>query len=467
MKPIVIIGGGITGLAAAWELQQHDVPFILLEASDRLGGKIKTVRADGFIIEGAADSFLATKPWAWQLCREIGLGDQLIGTNDHNRKVFILKDGKLQTMPRGMRLLVPVDPAGILESDLFSEEGKRRMLAEPEVPGSFSGQGKSPRELYQPLNDESLASFVRRRFGEEALAVLGEPLMAGIHTADPEILSMRASYPDYLEKEWQYGNVTIPTRQTEIKPRDPLPGQPTTAFVSLKNGVYEMVEGLAARLGDHIRLNSPVERIDADKTVYLASGEKIQAEAVILTTPTAHAALLVQSFAPALASNLEAIPTLSSATVSFGYREEDLPGPLDGFGFVVAASEPTHLLASTWSSTKLPGRAPAGHALLRVFFGGHRHGADVDLSDEDLIALAKAEVRQVMHIEAAPVISRIFRWRQANPQYSIGHLDRLEEMEYDQVPLWMRLAGSPYHGIGIPDCVNQGRKAARSLLEIE
>ena len=455
MKPVVINGGGIPGLAAAWELYQREVPFILLEASDRLGGKIKTDRADGFIIEGAADSFLVGKPWAWQLCREIGLGDRLIGTNDHNRKVYVLKDGKLNFMPQGMRLLVPVDPDGLLASDLLSEAGKRRMLEEPEIPGGWTG------------SDESLASFVRRRFGEEALEVLGEPLMAGIHTADPEILSMRASYPDYLEKERLYGNVTLPTRQTEIKPRPTLPGQPPTTFVSLKNGVYEMVEGLAAKLGDNIRLNSPVERLDPDKTVRLASGETIEAEAVILTVPTAQAARLTQSFAPALAANLAEIPTLSSATVSFGYREADLPGPLDGFGFVVAASEPTHLLASTWSSTKLFGRAPAGHALLRVFFGGHRHEADVDLSDEALVALAKTEVRQVMHIEAEPVITRIFRWRQANPQYKIGHLDRLAEMEGQQTPQWLRLAGSPYHGIGIPDCVNQGRKAARSLLGIE
>jgi oxygen-dependent protoporphyrinogen oxidase len=455
MKPVVIIGGGITGLAAAWELHQHAVPYLLLEASERLGGKIKTERADGFIIEGAADSFLATKPWAWQLCREIGLGDRLIGTNDPNRKVYVLKDGRLNSMPPGMRLLVPVDPDGLLASNLLSEAGKRRLLAEPEIPGGWTGL------------DESLASFVRRRFGEEALEVLGEPLMAGIHTADPEILSMQASYPDYLEKERLYGNVTLPTRQTAIKPPPPLPGQPPTVFVSLKNGVYEMIEGLAAKLGDPIRLNSPVERLDPGKTVHLASGETIEAEAVILTVPTAQAARLTRSIAPELAANLAEIPTLSSATVSFGYREADLPGPLAGFGFVVAASEPTHLLASTWSSTKLPGRAPAGHALLRVFFGGHRHEADVNLSDEALVALAKAEVRQVMQIEAAPVISRIFRWRQANPQYKTGHLARLEEMENRQTPPWLRLAGSPYRGIGIPDCINQGRTAARSLLGIE
>ena len=288
MKPIVIIGGGITGLAAAWELQQQGVPYILLEASGRLGGKIMTERAEGFIFEGAANSFLAVKPWAWQLCREIGLGDRLIGTNDHLRKTYVLKDGQLQLIPGGMRLLVPLDPDGLLESTLFSEAGKQRLLDEPNIPGGSTG------------SDESLASFVRRRFGEEALEALGEPLMAGIHTADPETLSMAASYPDYLEKERLYGNVTTPIRQADHKPAPPLPGQPTTIFASLKNGVSELIETLQVRLGDNIRLNSPVERIGEDKIVYLASGEKIEARAVIMTAPTAQAARLLGEFRPSL-----------------------------------------------------------------------------------------------------------------------------------------------------------------------
>lgn len=453
MKPVVIVGGGITGLAAAWDLQQQGVPFLLLEASDRLGGKIRTDRSEGFIIEGAADSFLTVKPWAWQLCRELGLGDRLVGTNDKQRNVFVLRGGKLHLMPRGMRLMVPVDPAGLLESSLFSEEGKQRMLAETAIPDGTTG------------GDESLASFVRRRFGEEALEVLGEPLLAGIHTADPETLSMEATFPHYLEMEHSHGSLTTAMRQAETSPAPLLPGQPRTAFVSLQNGVYELIETLQARLDAHIRLNSPVEKIAADTTIYLASGEKIEAAGIIVTTPTAQAARLLPGVSAELAQTLSGIRTISSATVSFGYREEDLPGPLDGFGFVVAANEPTHLLASTWSSTKLPGRAPAGYALLRVFFGGHRHEADVNLSDEQLLALAKAELRQVMNIKAEPVISRIFRWRNANQQYEVGHLSLLARLR-QQSPAWLRLAGSPYEGVGIPACVLQGREAAKQLAEI-
>jgi oxygen-dependent protoporphyrinogen oxidase len=451
MKPVIVIGGGITGLAAAWELQQQGVPYLLLEAGPRLGGKIMTDRRDGFIIEGAADSFLTTKPWAWQLCQELGLAGRLVGTNDKQRNVFVLRGGELHLMPRGMRLLVPVDPAGLLESTLFSEEGKQRMLAESTIP---------PR----PTNgDESLASFVRRRFGEEALEVLGEPLLAGIYTGDPETLSMAATFPQYLDLERTHGNLTTPLRRTESAPPPLAPGQPRSAFVSLQTGVYELIEVLGAKLAGNIRLNSPVERLEPDKTVYLASGEKIEAAGVIVTTPSTPAARLLPAVSAPLAQTLAELKTVSSATVSFGYREEDLPGPLDGFGFVVAAREPTHLLASTWSSTKLPGRAPAGHALLRVFFGGHRHQSDVELPDDQLMALAKAELRQVMHIQAEPVISRIFRWRDANPQYEVGHREKLENLSRRYIPAWLHLAGSSYDGVGIPACVLQGREAAQQI----
>ncbi len=453
MTPIIIIGGGITGLAAAWELQQRDIPYLLLEASNRLGGKIITDRSEGFIIEGAADSFLTIKSWAWQLCQEIGLGDRLVETNDKQRNVFVLRNGKLHLMPRGMRLMVPLDPAGLLESSLFSEEGKQRMLAETAIPDGTTG------------SDESLASFVRRRFGEEALEVLGEPLLAGIHTADPETLSMQATFPHYLTMEHSQGSLTTAMRQAEAITSPPLPGQPRTAFVSLQTGVYELIEGLAAKLAGNIRLEAPVGKIGPDKMVYLASGEKIEAAGVILTTPTAQAARLLPGVSAQLSQELASIRTLSSATVSVGYRDEDLPGPLDGFGFVVAAREPTHLLASTWSSTKLPGRAPVGHALLRVFFGGHRHEADVNLPDEQLLALTKTELRQVMNIEAAPVISRIFRWHQANPQYEVGHLTLLDHLR-KQSPAWLHLAGSPYEGVGIPACVLQGREAAQRIAEL-
>ncbi len=458
MKPVVIIGGGITGLAAAWELQQQGVEYLLLEGTERLGGKIRTEYADGFIIEGAADSFLATKPYAWQLCREVGLGERLIGTNDARRNVYVLRDGRLHLFPKGMQLLVPTDPDGLMATELLSDVGKRLMLAEAEVP---------PR----PANgDESLGSFVRRRFGQEALDVFGEPLLAGIYTGNPETLSMQATFPNYLTLEQKYGSVIAGSRHN--KPPAPAPDAPRTAFVSLKNGMQEMIDGIRAKLTGDVRLGQSVAYIEAVKapgnfspTVYLADGEKIEASAIILTVPAYAAAKLMSEIVPELAKGLATIKTVSSATVTFGYREADLPEPLNGFGFVVASSEPTHLRASTWSSTKLAGRAPQGYALLRVFLGGHRHESDPTLSDEALFALARSELAKIMGIQAEPVISRIFRWIGANTQYEVGHLERVAGLQR-LCPPGLFLAGSPYGGIGIPDCVRQGRQIALQALSV-
>ena len=449
-KPqVVIIGGGITGLAAAWELQQQGLDYILLEGSNRLGGKIRTERAEGFIIEGAADSFLATKPAAWQLCREVGLGNSLIGTNDSQRNVYVLRDGKLHLMPRGMRLLVPFETDGLLESDLLTEVGKRQMLAETEIPARSE------------TGDESLASFVRRRFGQEALDVFGEPLLAGIYTGNPETLSMQATFPAYLELERKYGSVTVGTREAPPPPTQP--DAPKTAFVSLKNGMGQMIEGIRARLTGEVRLGQIVNHIEADRTIHLSSGESLKPDAIILTAPVYTASKLLGDIQPALAKALGKVRTLSSATVSLGFKAHDLPRPLDGFGFVVVGNEPTHMLASTWSSTKLAGRAPEGHALLRVFFGGHRCQEDVNLSDDELIALARRELQSVLDIKAAPVISRVFRWCDANTQYEVGHLDRVAQFKA-MCPPWLFLAGAPYGGVGIPDCVRQGRETVKQIV---
>jgi oxygen-dependent protoporphyrinogen oxidase len=450
MKPVVIIGGGITGLAAAWELQQRGCDYILLEASGRLGGKIKTERVDGFIIEGAADSFLSTKPAAWQLCREVGLGDRLIGTNDARRNVYVLRDGKLQLFPKGMQLLVPTDPDGLLASDLLTDEGKRRMLAETEIP---------PRTA---TGDESLGDFVRRRFGQEALDVFGEPLLAGIYTGDPETLSMQATFPNYLTLEQQYGSVTSGTRQAKPATAT-LPNAPKTAFVSLRNGMFEMIEGISAALTGEVRLNSPVSSLEPGLKVRLANRETIEASAIIVTAPAHTSGKLLATLAPEITEGLQTIKTISSATVTFGFKERELPAPLDGFGFVVAATEPTHLLASTWSSTKLPGRAPEGYALLRVFLGGHRCQEDAFLPDDQMVALARAELKKVMHIEAEPVITRIFRWIDANTQYQVGHLERIAQLQR-QSPPGLFLTGSPYGGVGIPDCVRQGRETVQQVI---
>jgi oxygen-dependent protoporphyrinogen oxidase len=449
MTRIIIVGGGITGLAAAWELQQRGIDYTLLEAGPRLGGKIVTEHVDGFTIDGGADSFLVQKPWAWQLCREIGLGERLVGTNDRQRNVYVWRHGALHLMPRGLRLIAPLDADGLLQSTLLSDEGKRRMLAEETIP---------PRAAD---GDESLASFVLRRFGHEALAVFGEPLLAGIHVGDPATLSMRATFPNLLALERQHGSVTAGMRRAAGAP--PAPGTPSTAFVSLQGGVQELITTLQARLTGDVRLNQAVERIGTDRTVHLASGEQLTADGVLLTVPTRVASRVTAGSMPDLAAALGVITSVSSGTVSLGFRAADIDHPLDGFGFVIPRDEPTRLLACTWSSTKLPGRAPAGHVLLRVFVGGHGRAADLDLADDQLVVLARAELAAMLGIDATPVLSRVYRWRDANPQYEVGHVERVAWMQ-TLCPPWLGLAGSSYGGVGIPDCVRQGRAAAQQLI---
>lgn len=451
MKPIVIVGGGITGLAAAWELQQQGADYILLEASHRLGGKIVTEHNAGFIIEGGADSFLTQKPWAWQLCREIGLQDRLIGTNDAQRQVFVLHDGQLQPMPRGLRLIVPLDPDGLMESPLLSDAGKRRMLAETDVPPRLD------------TADESLAAFVRRRFGQEALDLFGDSLLAGIHVSNPETLSMQAAFPNYVQLERDYGSLIRGMREGAT-PQPADPDVPRTAFVSLRNGVSEMIEGLQACLIGDLRTGQAMTHIDPDGALYTSTGERITPEAVILTIPARAAGKLLERAIPSATSLLGNFTTSSSGTVSLGYRVDQIEHPLDGFGFVVPRGE-ARILASTWSSTKLPYRAPEGYVLIRVFVGGHEHPTDLDLSDEDLVILARSELKRIMGIQADPVVSRVFRWRDANPQYEVGHLDRLAQLAA-LCPPWLHLAGCSYAGVGIPDCVRQGREAAGRALRL-
>ncbi len=450
MPDVVIIGGGISGLAAAWELQQHGVSYTLLEASARLGGKVVTEYTDGFILEAGADSFLTTKPWAWQLCREIGFADQLIETNPDKRAVYVYRAGRLHLYPRGMRLIVPLDTDAFLETELLSEAGKQRMLAETLVP---------PR---RDLADESLADFVRRRFGDEALAVFGDSLLSGIHVADPEVLSIAATFPDYPRLEREYGSV-IRGMHLAPPPQSSTP-MPKSAFVSPRAGMDALVQAISAKLTGEIRLNTSVSCVNAKGSLLLEGGERLFSKGILITTPSSIASCLVEPISAELSARLSAFKFNSSGTVSLGFRAADLEHPLEGYGFVVPRSEPTQITACTWSSSKLAGRAPEGYALLRVFVGGAGREADLALSDADLIRLARAELQAILGIQAEPVIVRVYRWRSASPQYEVGHLDRVAEIK-GLCPPWLALAGCGYEGVGVPDCVRQGRAAARQIME--
>ncbi|NWJ46704.1 MAG: protoporphyrinogen oxidase [Chloroflexi bacterium] len=450
MNRVVIIGGGITGLAAAWELQQQGIDYLLLEASNKLGGKIATERVDGFIIEGGADSFVTYKPAGVQLCLEMGLGDKIIGTSPTTKSTYIVRNGKLHDIPRGLRLIVPLDEQGLRESDVISEDAKARMLNEVNIP---------PRT---EEGDETLASFVNRRFGEEALVVFADPMLGGIYTGDPDTMSMQATFPNYLQMEKKYGSL-IAGHRNAPPPPPAKSDVPKSIFVSMRNGMGELIDEIRARLTGEILTGQRVIRIDSEGTVYTDTGEVYKASAVVATIPSIYLREMLHDSAPQLAQELRRIRTVSSATISMGFKESELARPLDSYGFVVAGDDPTPLRASTWSSTKFAGRAPEGYALLRVFVGGHRSPELVTRSDEELITLALAELKKLLGIEATPVISRVFRWINANPQYEVGHLDKVANIKAT-CPPWLVLAGADFEGGGIPDCIRTGRESAKQAL---
>jgi oxygen-dependent protoporphyrinogen oxidase len=428
---------------------------IVFECEARPGGKIVTDRPDGFVVEGGPDAFITQKPDAYELCRELGLSDRLIGTNDARRKVYVLAGGRLHPLPEGVRLIAPTRLGPFLRSSLISPRGKLRMGLDLLLPGR-----PAP-------GDESLAAFVRRRLGREALDKLGEPMLAGIHVGDPARLSLRATFPQLAELERRHGSLIRGTRAT--RPAPPDPNRPATMFLALREGMADLPATLAAHLGPAV-VHTGVEVVRMVRTgsgagarfrLHLGSGKQIAARQVVIATPAPIAAGLVAAEAPNLAAALRTIRYVSSATVSLGYRAADLPRPLDGFGFVVAARERTSLLACTWSSTKFDDRAPQDHVLLRAFVGGAHHEELVDLPDADLLALVREELRAIMGITAPPVVSRIFRWPQANPQYDVGHLERVARIESLAAALpGLYLTGSAYRGVGIPDCVRGAKETA-------
>lgn len=483
---VIIIGGGITGLATAYYLQQQaaaGVPlrYTLIESAPRLGGKIVTHRRDGFVIEGGPDSFVTQKPWALELCRELGLEDRLIGTNPVPRPVYVLQRGRLVPLPEGVMLVVPTKIRPFLTSPLLSWPGKLRMGLDLFIP---------PR---REDGDESLASFIRRRLGQEALDKIAEPLMAGIHVADAERLSLLATFPRFAELERRHGSLirgvlatrkaaaanrrlsalTRPWGKTAADDQRQAAERPSgsngSVFVTLQDGVDELVEALVRRL-DRASLLTGCRVIgvrpqaeEARWAVHLGDGTTLTADAVVLAVPAYVAADLIESFNPTLATGLRKIRYVSTATVSLGYRRADVPHPLDSAGFLIPRSEGRRITACTWSSIKFAHRAPADHVLLRAFVGGARDEHLADLDDAAMLAMVRSELRDILGITAVPVLSEIFRWPKGNPQYDVGHLERVARLEALCNP-GLFLAGSAYHGVGLPDCVRSGRRVAKRIV---
>ena len=428
-----------------------------MESDPRLGGKILTEQTGGFVIEGGPDSFLSQKPWGIELCRKLGLEDQLIGTNPDRRRTFVYSRGRLEELPEGLALGFPTQIGPFLRSGLLSWPGKLRLGAEVFVPRR-RGEG-----------DESLGDFFRRRLGEEALERIIEPLMTGIYAGDAAQLSIRATFPRFPEMEREHGSIVRSMLGAKRRRKASGKGEAPrwTPFVTLRGGLSELVRTLAGRLSStKVCLGRWVRAIrtrgeGAGYEVILEGEPPIAADALVLATPAFGAAGLLEPLDAALAGLLAGIPYASTATVTLGYRREGFSHSLDGYGFVIPRVEGRTLLASTWSSSKWDHRAPDGSVLIRSYLGGAGREAVLERSDEELVELVRADLRQVMGVTEKPALVRVFRWPRAMPQYLVGHLDRLAAIEERLARLpGVFVAGAAYRGVGIPDCIRDGLGAA-------
>ena len=467
---IVIIGGGITGLSAAFYLEREAqarglaIRYTLIEREKRWGGKLLTDTVDDFVIEGGPDSFITQKPWGVQLARDLGLGDQLIPISERRGKVYVFSRGRLQPMPDGMMLIVPTRIMPFALSPLISPVGKLRMALDLVLPAR------------RDSSDETVADFIRRRLGREALDKLAEPLLSGIHNSETERQSIMATFPRLREVEARHGSLirgmvtqraaSLRRQATSARPSTPLANSP---FVTLKNGVAGLTNALVQSLTGRLINGRGVATVAHDPTasrpyrIHLDDGERLDADIVMLTAPAYTAADLVESFLPRLATGLRQIRYVSTGTVSLAYRRADVGTLMDGYGVVIPRTEGRRINAITISSSKFAHRAPDDSVLLRVFVGGSRNPDVMDLEDTALLALVQAELRTVLGLQATPLFSRIYRWPRANPQYDVGHLEHMNALER-LCPPGLLLSGSAYRGVGIPDCAHQGQQAAMDAL---
>lgn len=458
MSRIVIIGGGISGLAAAHrvlELNQAE-QVTILEASDRLGGTIQTEHRDGFLIERGPDSFISEKPHAIALAKRLGLESQLIQTNEEYRRAFIVRDGRLRAVPEGFQLLAPSRMWPFITSDIFSIPGKVRMAADLIL----------PRKSVNGSSDESLASFVRRRLGKEALARMAQPMVGGIYTADPETLSLRATLPRFLDMEQKHRSLILAMLRQGRAQKIGTSGARYSLFLSFDRGMQVLVDPLT-RINADLRVKTRAQRLTFDHgwTISTDKGEEFKADGVCLAVPAYVAAALLSETHEQLAQKLREIKYASTATINFGYRRAAIKHPLNGFGFVVPFVEKRSLIACTFSSVKFAGRAPEGQVLLRAFAGGALQPEIFALDEAEMASRVEADLRQLLGISEDPLFVEVAKWERSMPQYEVGHLDRVNEIDdlVKQLP-GLALAGNAYRGAGIPDCVRSGEASARECL---
>ncbi|MCA9970574.1 MAG: protoporphyrinogen oxidase [Anaerolineales bacterium] len=453
---IAIIGGGISGLSAAWELQQsarRPLRLTVLEADDRWGGKVLTQHMPGpeggeFIIDAGPESFVTRKPAAWQLTRELDLTDEVINPGGEAAGTYVLDNGR--------PIPLPLSPPAFIRSSLLSTRGKLRMLKEPFVPPKRDGA------------DESLADFVTRRLGREALEKFIGPVLGGIYNTNPETQSILVTSPVMRELEAHGSLVAGSLARMWARRREPaLAEKPPHRFIGFAHGAETLITQLVAQLNADLRLNAGVTRLsraaDGRAQITLATGETLTADAAIVATPANVAARLLATAAPEAAAQLAAIRHAHIGTLSLAYRDADVAhtGPMRGL--MIPRREQRRIDAVTWTSAKIPARAPQGYALLRVFFGGG-DPATATMPEAELLQVVRTELQALLGISAAPIDYRVARWPDSYPQADVGHLARVARIEA-LLPRPFYVTGSAYRGLAVPDCIKQARETAVQVLQ--
>ncbi len=471
----MIVGGGIAGLSTAFALQEQaakaefPLSITVIEAGWSWGGKIATHRVGELVIERGPDSFLSQKPAGLELCAKLGLTDRLVNTNPSGQGAFVYSRGKLRQLPEGLVLFVPSKLGPFLRSGLLSLPGILRMGADLVLPRQHV------------KGDESLAAFFRRRFGAEAFERLIEPLMAGIYAGDAEQMSLRATFPRFIELERKHGSLIrgmlAGRRNAASSGQAPQAGpSPRTMFVTMKNGMDELVQSLVGRVeraGATLQPGRRVQSLRAPSVrskvwtydLVLEDEGVVTADVVVLAVPAYAAAPLIRPHSRPAAEKLDAIPYATTATVSLAYATTDLGPQVRGFGFVVPRAERRDLIAATWTSLKWPHRAPPSQTLIRCYLGGVGREQALALDDDALVRRVRDELRTMAGMTAEPAYADVSRWERGMPQYTIGHPSRLEALQVALNPYkGLYLTGAAYRGVGIPDCIKDGSDTAAHIV---
>ena len=473
---VAIVGGGIAGLTAAFVLQEQarlagcSLHCTLIESSTEWGGKIVTHRVTDSILEAGPDSFLSQKPWGIELCTKLGIVDRLINTDPAHKKTFVYSRGRMRELPEGLVVIVPQRLGPFLRSGLLSWSGLARMGMDLWLPAK------------RDAGDESMASFFTRRLGREAFERLVEPLMAGIYAGDAWQMSLRATFPRFLDLEQQHGSVirgllagrkSVGAGHASSGPRSA--GPPRTMFVTLRNGLSDLVQTLVSRIeagGATLLQGRRVSALKARPTelgqgyaLDLDDGRSLVTDAVVLSTPAYVTADLMRPLSQRVADLLDQIPYASTMTLSLLYSIAAVGDALRGYGFVVPRTENSALLAATNTSFKWPARTPPHKLAVRCYLGGMGKEAIFSQSDQEVIRLAKGELRRMTGLSAEPIYAEVNRWERGMPQYTVGHLERMEVLQRTMESFRrLYLIGAAYRGIGIPDCIRDGTEAATALV---